>query len=107
MLIPNNKQNTRLFQFAGTSRFAYNWALAKVEENYKSGNKFISDYDLRREFTVFKKQAGNEWLENVSNNVTKQAIKDACIAYKNFFQGKAKHPKFKSKKEKQTVFLSR
>ena len=24
---------------------------------------------------------------NISNNVTKQAIKDACTAYKNFFRG--------------------
>ncbi|MBQ3455365.1 MAG: helix-turn-helix domain-containing protein, partial [Synergistaceae bacterium] len=27
MLIPNKKQWTRLFQFAGSARFAYNWAL--------------------------------------------------------------------------------
>lgn len=26
-LLPNNKQRTKLFQFAGASRFAYNWAL--------------------------------------------------------------------------------
>ncbi len=29
MLCPNNKQETRLFQYAGTCRFVYNWALAK------------------------------------------------------------------------------
>ena len=29
MLIPNNVQKTKLFQYAGASRFAYNWALAK------------------------------------------------------------------------------
>ncbi|MEI3212321.1 MAG: helix-turn-helix domain-containing protein [Lachnospiraceae bacterium] len=29
MLIPNNVQKTRMFQHAGTSRFAYNWALAQ------------------------------------------------------------------------------
>ena len=28
MLLPNNKQNTKLFQSAGTARFAYNWTLA-------------------------------------------------------------------------------
>ena len=27
MLIPNNVQQTKLFQYAGASRFAYNWAL--------------------------------------------------------------------------------
>ena len=25
MLIPNNVQKTKLFQYAGASRFAYNW----------------------------------------------------------------------------------
>ena len=28
MLIPNNVQKTKMFQYAGASRFAYNWALA-------------------------------------------------------------------------------
>ena len=54
-LNPNNKQLTRLFQYAGCARFAYNWAIAKEQENYKQGNKFLSDYDLRKEFTQLKK----------------------------------------------------
>ena len=29
MLIPNNEQKTKMFQYAGASRFAYNWALAR------------------------------------------------------------------------------
>ena len=46
MLIPNNKQNTKLFQYANTARFAYNWALGKEKDNYKNGGKFIFDGDL-------------------------------------------------------------
>lgn len=34
-LYPNNKQITKLFQYAGCARFAYNWAIAKEQENYK------------------------------------------------------------------------
>ena len=34
MLIPNNVQKTKMFQYAGASRFAYNWALAREIENY-------------------------------------------------------------------------
>ena len=37
-------------------------------------------------------------MNNVSNNVTKQAIKDACEAYRDFFKGYTKFPRFKSKK---------
>lgn len=98
MLLPNNKQKTKLFQYANTSRFAYNWALGREQENYKNGGKFISDGDLRKEFTQLKKTDEYAWLNNVSNNVTKQAIKDACEAYRDFFKGYTKFPRFKSKK---------
>lgn len=98
MLLPNNKQKTKLFQYANTTRFAYNWTLSREQENYKNGGKFISDGDLRKEFTQLKKTDEYSWLNSVSNNVTKQAIKDACNAYKKFFKGYSKFPKFKSKK---------
>lgn len=98
MLIPNNKQKTKLFQYANAARFAYNWALGREQENYKNGGKFISDGDLRKEFTQLKKTDEYTWLNNISNNVTKQAIKDACEAYRDFFKGYTKFPRFKSKK---------
>ena len=37
MLLPNNKQKTKLFQYANTARFAYNLALSIEQENYKNG----------------------------------------------------------------------
>ena len=98
MLIPNNKQKTKLFQYANTARFAYNWALGREKDNYKNGGKFIPDRDLRKEFTRIKKTDEYSWLNNISNNVTKQAIKDACDAYKRFFKGYSRFPKFKSRK---------
>ena len=104
MLVPNNKQKTKLFRYANTARFAYNWALGREQENYKNGGKFISDGDLRKEFTQLKKKEEYAWLNYVSNNVTKQAIKDACEAYKNFFKGYSKFPRFKSKKHSISSF---
>mgnify|MGYP001419061668 CR=1 FL=1 len=41
MLIPNNVQKTKMFQYAGASRFAYNWALAREKENYEKGGRFF------------------------------------------------------------------
>lgn len=103
-LIPNNKQLTKLFQYADCARFAYNWAIAREQENYKQGNKVLSDNDLRKEFTQLKKQSEFQWLDEVSNNVTKQAIKDACDAYKRFFKRQCKHPRFKNKKHSTPSF---
>lgn len=98
MLLPNNKQKSKLFLYANTSRFVYNWAIAREQSNYKDGNKFISDYDLRKEFTQLKKLEEYSWLNKVSNNVMKQSIKDACDAYKKFFKRQTGYPKFKSRK---------
>ena len=103
-LCPNNKQLTKLFQYAGCARFAYNWAIAREQENYKQGDKFLSDNELRKEFTQLKKQSEYQWLSEVSNNVTKQAIKDACNTYKKFFKGQCKYPKFKSRKHSSPSF---
>ena len=103
-LCPNNRQQTKLFQTAGTARFAYNWALGYEQHNHQSGGRFISDVDLRRIFTSLKTQPEFEWLNQYSNNATKQAIKDACVAYKNFFSGRTGFPKFKSKRKSKPSF---
>ena len=102
-LHPNNNQLTKLFQYANCARFAYNWAINREQENYKRGNKFLSDNELRKEFTQLKHQK-HEWLKQVSNNVPKQAIKDACNTYKRFFKGQCRYPKFKSKKRSKLSF---
>ena len=125
MLLPNNHQKTKLFQYADVARFAYNWALEKQMTQFPNGESFLSDAVLRKEFTQFKKTVEGNWLNKISNNVTKQAIKDCCIAFQNFFREYKKtgvkyskqkieqfarigkkltvydmkcHPKFKSKK---------
>ena len=72
MLIPNNVQKTKLFQYAGASRFAYNWALAREIENYEKGGKFLSDAELRKEFTKLRHSDEYAWLLSISNNVIKK-----------------------------------
>lgn len=104
MLIPNNKQKSKLFQSAGVARFAYNWTLDREQKNYKNGGTFLSDYDLRKEFTKLKSTEEYRWLNDYSNNITKQAIKDACLAYKRFFKGQSSFPKFKSKRKSKPSF---
>lgn len=103
-LEPNNEQISKLFQSAGTARWAYNWTLAKQEENYKNGGKFIKDGDLRKELTQLKQTEEHKWLNNYSNNITKQAVKDACDAYYKFFNKLCEKPKFKSRKKSPPKF---
>lgn len=95
-----------MFLSAGTARWTYNWALAKQQENYKLGNKFIQDGTLRKELTQLKKTEEHQWLYNISNNIPKQAIKDACNAYKRFFKKQSKFPKYKSRKKSKPSFYN-
>ena len=62
MLCPNKVQRTRLFEFAGSARFAYNWTLDREMTAFKNGEKFISADDLRKEFTVLRNSAEYSWV---------------------------------------------
>ena len=104
-LYPNELEEKKLWQSVGTARFIYNWTLARQEENYKNGGKFISDSILRKEITKLKKNELS-WLNEVSNNIAKQAVKDACNAYKRFFKGLSNKPKFKTRKRSKKSFYN-
>ena len=103
-LEPNKKQISKLFQSAGVARWAYNWTLGKQEENYKNGGKFIKNGELRKELTQLKQTEDLKWLNAYSNNITKQAIKDACDAYYKYFRGLSGKPKFKSRRKSPPKF---
>lgn len=105
-LKPTKEQEKQLWKSAGTARWTYNWTLNRQQENYEQGGKFISDNDLRKEITQLKQTDDFKWLSDVSNNVAKQAVKDACDAYKKFFKGQAKFPTFKSRKKSKASFYN-
>lgn len=105
-LKPTEEQTVKMLKSSGTHRFIYNWTLARQQENYKAGNKFLTDGVLRKEITQLKKTNEYEWLSDVSNDIPKQAVKDACQSYKRFFKGYSKYPKFKSKKKSRPSFYN-
>ena len=105
-LKPTKEQEKQLWKSAGTARWVYNWVLNRQKSNYEQGGKFISDNDLRKEMTQLKRQDDFKWLSDVSNNVAKQAVKDACDAYKKFFKGQSQFPKFKSRRKSKASFYN-
>ena len=59
---------------------------------------------LKKLFTDLKQEPEYKWLYTVSNDVTKQSIKDAVGSYEKFFKKLSKFPKFKSKKRSRPSF---
>ncbi|MBH0332980.1 transposase [Brevibacillus brevis] len=105
-LKPTAEQERQLWKSAGTARWSYNWALSRQAQNYQNGGKFLSDRVLRKELTQLKQTDEYAWLYDVSNNVTKQAVKDACEAFKKYFKKLSDKPRFKSRKHTKPSFYN-
>ncbi|WP_123054013.1 RNA-guided endonuclease TnpB family protein [Clostridium sp. JN-1] len=106
-LFPTKEQEILMFKFCGVMRFAYNWGRARWEELYKQGLE-PSKAKIKKEFNnTIKKQEDYKWLKEVSGQITSQAFDDLDKAYKNFFKGLAKYPRFKTKRKSRKSFYVR
>lgn len=97
----NNVQATYFARAAGTARFAYNWALAEWQRQYEACKADASlpkpsQMALRRQLNSIKDEQF-PWMRGVTKNAPQMAILQLGAAFKNFFAGRAKFPKFRKK----------
>jgi putative transposase len=100
-LDPNNVQATYFARASGTARFAYNWALAEWQRQYEACKVDLSlpkpsQMALRRQLNSLKGEKF-PWMLDVTKNAPQMAIIQLGAAFKNFFAGRAKPPKFRKK----------
>jgi len=100
-LNPNNRQATYFAKAAGTARFAYNWALAEWKRQYeawKADNKLPkpSHFSLDKQLNAIKSEQF-PWMLEVTKDAPQKAIIQLGAAFKNFWAGRAKYPKFRKK----------
>lgn len=105
-LLPTKEQELLMLKSIGCSRFAYNWALSRANEMYQNGDKY-SMANIRKEFTQLKKQEDFKWLNEVSNTMTVESMRNLDKAFKSFFKKKSGRPKFKSKRKSSKSFYVR
>lgn len=103
-LKPTKEQEVLMLKSCGVSRFAYNWGLARWNEMYENGEN-PSKVKIRTEFNQYKKQF--DWIGEVSSQTVARSFDDLNVAFKNFFKGTAKRPKFKSKRKSKQSFYVR
>src|SRR5215831_20108321 len=92
---PTARQAAALTRFAGARSFVFNWALARRKETYEQSGKSISWSALSVELTELKNKSGFEWLKEIVSQLLQQALSDCKRAFENFFQKRARFPKFK------------
>ncbi|MGD1804776.1 RNA-guided endonuclease InsQ/TnpB family protein [Dapis sp. BLCC M126] len=101
----NNKQKTLLAQHAGYGRWCYNWGLSLWNQAYKDGYK-PNARKLREVFTNQTKPL-YPWMKNLSSRVYQYAFLNLGEAFKRFFQGLGKYPKFKKKSRSDSFTIDR
>ena len=100
---PTSTQRLELAQTFGCTRFIYNWALALRTDSYYNENKSLSYTDTSNALTKLKKDPEKPWLKAVSSVPLQQGLRHLNTAFKNFFAGTAKYPKFKKKGNRQSA----
>jgi putative transposase len=115
-LKPNKAQNEFFRRNFGASRFIYNWGLEQLnkywEENKdkekKDRAKRPSAYDLRKELNHLKKADEQyAWLKDIDSQSMTYAFTCLEDAFKRFFAGVSKYPKFKSKRDSRQSYSTK
>ena len=95
---PTAEQAQSLVRLAGARRFAWNWALAQCRAYYVETGKSLPQAELSRRLTALKRLPETAWLSESDSQALQQVLADLHRAYVNFFQKRARFPRFKSRK---------
>ena len=107
-IYPTKTQEEQFFQFAGTSRFAWNESLKYRQDRYDNDKSNTTIQECIEHLQDLKHNNPNYvWLNAVPEAITKQAIKDLDKAYKSFFKSGFGKPKFKKKGKCNVSFYQR
>ena len=103
---PTQKQIQKINQSIGICRWLYNSYIAKNKELYElykqdlipKEKAFMSanDFDkyINNEIKILEEY---KWINNCGAKARKKAIQNAETAYRRFFNGQSKFPRFKKK----------
>jgi putative transposase len=101
-LHPTPEQAVSFAKAAGTSRFAWNWALAEWNGHNEAGEKPTA-LQLQKQFKEIRREQF-PWTWEVSKNASDQPFLDLGKAFTAFFEGQARRPRFKSKQRSKPSF---
>ena len=109
-IYPTEKQKQKIIQSIGIARFLYNYYIAyniRLYRMYQRGmldskqKNFISANDFDK-YVNHKLRKKFPWISECGSKARKKAIMNAELAFRRFFSGKSKFPRFK-KKSRQDV----
>ena len=93
---PTSSQIDKINKTLGVCRFLYNTYISENIKAYKNNKSFITGYDFDK-YVNHTLIPNHLWIKDAYSKARKKAIMNAETAFKNFFKGKSKFPKFKKK----------
>ena len=99
---PTELEALELERTASVARYIYNLALAPCQEYYQQPGKSMPWGQLSAALTQLKQT--ELWLYDFDSQMLQQVLADLRRAYINFFERRAKFPRFKTKKRSQPAF---
>jgi putative transposase len=102
-LYPTEEQVEFLNRQIGHCRFVYNKLLEIAKESYEKERKKWNYYEYKKLLPELKKEF--PFLKEANSQSLQESVKWLDRAFKNFFKGLAKFPKFKSKKRVNSVSI--
>lgn len=102
---PTQNQTELLAKTFGCCRFVWNHVLKARTDSYYLDGKSVSYNEASTMLTKLKKESDFSWLSEVASVALQQSVRYQQAAFKNFWDKRAKYPKFKSKHGKQSFSL--
>jgi putative transposase len=86
-----------LDRWFGATRWLWNTALGIRSEAYRACGLTLTGNDISRWLTQWKRTVGHEWLSQVPSTCFTQCLRNQDTAFRKFFAGWTRYPKFKRK----------
>ncbi|MDC0832988.1 RNA-guided endonuclease TnpB family protein, partial [Geitlerinema sp. CS-897] len=102
-IYPTDEQKQTLAQHFGCARWWWNYALNLCNTTYKETGKGLTRTAINAHLPKLKKSEETAWLSECYSQVLQTTTLNLTAAFKNFFDKRAKYPRFKSKKYRQSI----
>ncbi|HBW56844.1 MAG TPA: transposase, partial [Oscillatoriales bacterium UBA8482] len=100
-IYPNTEQQIALAKSFGCCRWYWNYALNLCQETYKQTGKGLSRKVIQGLLPQLKKEY--PWLADAYSQCLQVVALNLSTSYKNFFEKRARLPRFKSKHGRQSI----
>lgn len=94
-IYPNKMQQNLIDRTLGCCRFVYNHFLALRRDEWMANRKTLGYVQTAALLMDLKRYEEYRWLKEADSMALQEALRNLDTAYQNFFQKRAKYPRFK------------